>query len=210
MRASLIALSLAVANGFSLTTPAASVNARSPAVSMKEYGVGYSKAKFVSDGAFGGKKKPGTPGKWIGDKSKGTQIANYEKGADFLFFQNPTPKTGFQEKEVNFFSAENFQQAELQGPLQLLVTATGLGSFAVLAAALIGDVGVSLPSAPKVSAPAISAPKFEMKKADPEAEAKKAAAAKEKAEAKAAKAEAVAAKAAAAKEAKAAEAKKSD
>ena len=115
MRASLIALSLAVgANGFSLTTPAASVNARSPAVSMKEYGVGYSKAKFVSDGAFGGKKKPGTPGKWIGDKSKGTQIANYEKGADFLFFQNPTPKTGFQEKEVNFFSAENFQQAELQ------------------------------------------------------------------------------------------------
>ena len=87
------------------------------AVSMKEYGVGYSKAKFVSDGAFGGKKSR-PPGKWIGDKSKGTQIANYEKGADFLFFQNPTPKTGFQEKEVNFFSAENFQQAELQGPLR--------------------------------------------------------------------------------------------
>ena len=92
---------------------------------------------FAPAGAFGGFKKPGTPSGWVGDNSKSVQIKKFEEGSDYLFFQGPAPKTAVQEGLPSFLSAETISEAEFQGPLQIVVTLTGLGSFAALAYLLV-------------------------------------------------------------------------
>mmetsp|Transcript_16997 Transcript_16997/g.47415 ORF Transcript_16997/g.47415 Transcript_16997/m.47415 type:complete len:85 (+) Transcript_16997:285-539(+) len=54
----------------------------------------------------------------------------------YLFFQGPTSKTGYQDDLPNFFSKENFADFQIT-PLQIAVTVTGIGSFAVVASALL-------------------------------------------------------------------------
>jgi hypothetical protein len=65
-----------------------------------------------------------------------TQVQKYEDGEDFLFFQSPAPTTSEQDDLPSFFSPDNFAELEIK-PLQILVTLTGLGSFAAVAAALL-------------------------------------------------------------------------
>ena len=94
-------------------------------------------AKYAPDGPFGGFKKPGAAGGFIGDKTRGTQVTKFEKGEDYLFFQGPAPKTAIQEDLPSFFSAENFLEAKLQSPLQIAVTVTGVLAFAGVASVFI-------------------------------------------------------------------------
>merc|ERR1719421_1954665 len=92
--------------------------------------VGGTKAKNAPDGPFGGSKKPGSPGGFLGE-----QIRKFEEGDDYLFFQGPAPKTAVQEDLPSFFSAENFADLEITAP-QIAVTATGLAAAGALAASL--------------------------------------------------------------------------
>jgi len=151
-------------------------------------------------GPFGGSGGPEDG--WIGDQGKSVQVQAFEAGTDYLFFQGPAPKTAVQEDLPSFFSLDNF--AELEFSLaQLLVTATGIGSFAVALSIVTGGT-IDLPSTPAPAATSAPAPKAlkattaaapEKEKPDAAAKAK---AAEEKAAAKAAeKAEKAAAKAAA-------------
>lgn len=194
------------------------------------FGVG-KKLPPVPKGPFGGFRLPGedTDG-IVGDRSQGTQIAKFQAGEDYLFFQGPAPKTAIQDDLPSLFSAENFEDLEIV-PAQIAVTATGLLSFAVVLGTLLGDDGLPLPALPSVSVSlptpskpvtldeaalaaeaAAKAEKAAAKKAEAEAKAaekaEKAAAqearAAEKAAAKALKAEVAAAKKGEAEEAKAA------
>lgn len=94
-------------------------------------------AKSAPAGPFGGFKKPGTTSGWLGDNSKSLQIKKFEEGSDYLFFQGPAPKTAVQEDLPSFLSPATLTEAEFQGPLQIVVTLTGLGSFAALAYLLV-------------------------------------------------------------------------
>ena len=96
-------------------------------------------AKYAPKGAFGGYAKPGEASQqkgWIGDRSKSLQIRKFEKGEDFLFFQGPAPKTGVQEDLPSFFSPDNFADIQIK-PIQIAVTATGIGTFAAAAAVIV-------------------------------------------------------------------------
>jgi len=73
--------------------------------------------------------------------SKG-QVAKFQKGSDFLFFQSPAPLTSGEfmpakNPPPNFFSAENFSDLEITGP-QIGVTVTGIGSAVALGGLLFG------------------------------------------------------------------------
>ena len=129
-----LALLLAVCTAF--TAPV--VGASRSAVRMADDGkTNNTPAKFAPAGAFGGYKKPGEPSGWIGDNSKSLQITNFEKGEDYLFFQGPAPKTAVQEDLPSFFSPENLQAIEFQGPLQIVFTGTGFASAGALAYSLV-------------------------------------------------------------------------
>merc|ERR1719247_1486842 len=67
---------------------------------------------------------------------KNTQVEQFEAGGEYLFFQGPKPKTGYQEDLPSFFSLENFADLEIT-PLQIAVTVTGVGSAGVLAFSLL-------------------------------------------------------------------------
>ena len=60
------------------------------------------------------------------------QVEKFEKGSDFLFFQSPAPATADQDDLPSFFSGDNVGDFQLQGPVQIAVTATGLVSFAAV------------------------------------------------------------------------------
>lgn len=72
---------------------------------------------------------------WFTEAS-GPQGEKFKRGEDYLFFQGPTSKTGYQDDLPNFFSKENFADFQIT-PLQIAVTVTGIGSFAVVASALL-------------------------------------------------------------------------
>ena len=42
---------------------------------------------------------------------KETQVEAFEKGTDYIFFQGPKPKTGYQADLPSFFSPDNFAVA---------------------------------------------------------------------------------------------------
>merc|ERR1719331_1797520 len=69
-------------------------------------------------------------------------------GKGYFFFQGPTPKTAYQKDLPSFFSAENFADISIK-PVQLAVTATGLGSLGLIVAGLNGAFDPSkVPAAP--------------------------------------------------------------
>ena len=104
------------------------------------YGKNNTPAKVYPKGAFGGSEDAKTSGTdsqgWIGDRSKSLQVTAYQNGADFLFFQGPAPKTGVQEDLPSFFSPDNFADIQIK-PIQIAVTATGIGTFAAAAAVIV-------------------------------------------------------------------------
>ena len=70
---------------------------------------------------------------------KETQVEAFERGGDYIFFQGPKPKTGYQADLPSFFSPDNFADLEIT-PTQIAVTITGIGSAGILAASLLGIV----------------------------------------------------------------------
>ena len=75
---------------------------------------------------------------WFGDQGKSVQVQKFESGTDYLFFQGPAPKTAVQEDLPSFFDVESaIENLEFQGPLQILVTLTGLASFGALGFLLV-------------------------------------------------------------------------
>ena len=92
--------------------------------------------KAAPDGAFGGAKKPGAPGGWIGDQSKGYQVKRFEEGTDYLFFQGPAPKTAVQDDMPSFFSGDNFADMEITTP-QVVITGVGVATAVALAGLLV-------------------------------------------------------------------------
>jgi len=181
LRATIIGLAASGADAFMLSPSAGfRADSQSSAVSMMAKGVP------IPKGPFGNYRMPGEDVDevgWVGDRSRGTQIANFEAGEDYLFFQGPAPSTAIQEDLPSFFSGENFADLQISGTA-LAVTGLGFGSAAVLASVLLGPLDtstLSLPSAPSVSAPAASAPAPKVMKAEKQA---KVSATKAKAEAK--------------------------
>merc|ERR1719453_2200625 len=77
-------------------------------------------------------------------------------GKGYFFFQGPTPKTAVQEDLPSFFSADNFAGLEISSK-QLLVTATGFASAALLGSTLLAPT--TTVSAPPAAPAAVSAPK---------------------------------------------------
>jgi hypothetical protein len=91
-------------------------------------------------GAVGGNNRDDEG--WIGDQGKSLQVQKFEAGTDFLFFQGPAPTTAVQEDLPDFLSAGNLEEIkEGLTPRALIpraiVTATGVGAFAVVAYILI-------------------------------------------------------------------------
>ena len=126
----LVLLCSALVAGFTATpVPAGSRAVRAGAAAQMM-------GKAAPDGAFGGAKKPGAPGGWIGDQSKGYQVKRFEEGTDYLFFQGPAPKTAVQDDLPSFFSGDNFADLEIT-PLQIAATVVGFGTFAVLLPTLL-------------------------------------------------------------------------
>jgi hypothetical protein len=63
------------------------------------------KTPKIPSGPFGGYFDPDeAKAGWVGDRSRSKQIEKFEKGADYLFFQGPAPKTAIQEDVPDFFS----------------------------------------------------------------------------------------------------------
>ena len=63
------------------------------------------KTPKIPSGPFGGYFDPDeAQAGWVGDRSRSKQIEKFEKGADYLFFQGPAPKTAIQEDVPDFFS----------------------------------------------------------------------------------------------------------
>jgi len=90
----------------------------------------------IPKGPFGDFYLPGEEAKgWVGDTSQGTQIAKFEAGEDYLFFQGPAPETAIQEDLPSLFSIENLSEAKIT-VAQIGVTATGIGSAVALATLL--------------------------------------------------------------------------
>jgi len=89
----------------------------------------------IPKGPFGDYRMPGEEKGWVGDTSQGTQIAKFEAGEDYLFFQGPSPETAIQEDLPSLFSAENLAEAQITVP-QIAVTALGVGSAVALAGLL--------------------------------------------------------------------------
>merc|ERR1719247_1577546 len=106
--------------------------ARAGAPQMAGKGI-YTKAKYAPKGAFGGSGGPDDG--WVGDQGQSVQVQKFEEGSDYLFFQGPAPKTAIQDDLPSFFSAENFAGLEIS-PLQIVVTVTGVASFAAVASVL--------------------------------------------------------------------------
>lgn len=137
LRTLVLALCAACASAFTAGVASAAGAARAN-VKMADYGKNFAPAKYAPSGPLGGYKKPGTTGGFLGDKSKSKQIDLYEKGGDYLFFQGPAPKTAVQEDLPSFFDVESaIENLEFQGPLQILVTLTGLASFGALGFLLV-------------------------------------------------------------------------
>jgi len=108
---------LAAANGLVVSPLRAAAAVRTPAPSMK--------------GLLGGEKANPLDILGLGPRgstdSTSYQVKAYEEGSDFLFFQSPGPKTAIQDDLPPLGS-----DIQLQGPLQIGVTVTGLAAFALL------------------------------------------------------------------------------
>ena len=87
----------------------------------------------------------------------------------YFFFQGPSPKTSVQKDLPSFFSPDNFANLEVS-LAQVLVTLTGLASFAVISTIVLTG-GLDIGGAP---APATKEAKAPEKKAPPPAPAAKA------------------------------------
>lgn len=59
------------------------------------------------------------------------------QGTDFLFFQSPAPETAEQDDLPSVFSGDYIGSFELQGPIQIAVTITGVVSAAAVASVLL-------------------------------------------------------------------------
>jgi hypothetical protein len=148
------------------------------------------KTPKIPSGPFGGYFEPDeTKAGWIGDRSRSKQIEKFEKGADYLFFQGPAPKTAIQEDVPNFFSPENFQSIieDIKiTPLRIGIGLAGVSSFAIVVFSLVAAPGSQSPFkfTDRFFPPAIAKAKVDKIRDDKIKEQAKAAKAKADAEAK--------------------------
>lgn len=131
-----------VANGFSINAAAPAVRARASAVSMGEYdfpgdpgqvrrALLSTCSSFALSPRFTMASRP-----WLTLAVHAAQVAKFEDGTDFLFFQSPAPTTMYQDDLPSFFSGENFSGMEVK-PLQIAVTVSGLATAAAVVPVLL-------------------------------------------------------------------------
>merc|ERR1719282_1298403 len=98
-------------------------------------------APFIPKGPFGNYRSASdsTDEGWVGDRSRSAQIAKFEKGEDYLFFQGPSPQFAIQPDLPGVLTGENLANALEDPPVVQLGAAAvaGVGSLAAVGQVLL-------------------------------------------------------------------------